>query len=139
MIRNPIDQRHANRRDVDCPVFWRRVGGKIALFFAMYPWVTVIVCSAEVVVRRNPTLFGSTLPPILGNLLTPAFLEMAALALVVPGMLLFLVGGAWWGITLSAWRRGFVSGWLWLVCTILGFGGTAALLVIPVLLGDSWV
>ena len=109
----------------------KQVGGRFALFLAAYPWIAAIVFGAAVVVQmyqRNQVTFGLTLSPVFDNLLKADWVHkgavLATLAVLVSGPVLFLVGLVWFWLTLAAWRKSFVSGWLWLVCTILGFGGT---------------
>jgi len=101
----------------------RQVGGKFALFLAVYPWVTMAVGFTYIALqgyaRPGQTPFGFRV------------MEKLVMALLAVGIfLLFPVGLVWWVGTLVAWRRGFVSGWLFLACTVLGFGGAVILFVI---------
>jgi len=140
--RNPIDQRHANPQGIHCPVFWRRFGSRFSLFLAVYPWVVTTAMYAEDAVRmyyyswRNLTLPGATLPTALENFLLSneawirGVMEVAMMTLVITGFLFLVpVGLMWWGLTLLAWWRGFVGGWLCLVSTVFGFGGILVFLV----------
>jgi len=134
--RNPIDQRHANARDIGCPVFWRRVGGLFALFLAVYPWVTAAAILAQITVRtylRNRMPFCLPLSPTINNLLSSntalvyKVVDAASSMLIITGMFLFLVGPVLCVKILTAWQNGFVNGWLLLICAVLASVGTAFL------------
>ena len=45
-VRNPIDRRHVNRKGTRCPMFWRRFGNGLALFFALFPWIVFALLAA---------------------------------------------------------------------------------------------
>ena len=155
-IRNPIDQRHANGCGLACSVFWRRIGGKFAIFLAAYPWLVTAAIFAEDHVRwilmswQGRTPFGATLPPVFDNLLEPGWILAIAqamiLAVYISAIFLFPAGLIWCERMWGAWRKGFASGRLWLGCTILGFGGflVLAALIVPVALlllllaGAAW-
>jgi len=56
--------------------------------------------------------------------------ETLMAVLLVSGVFLFPVGLIWCGLMMGAWRQGLVKGWLWIACAILGFGGTAAFVLV---------
>jgi len=136
---DPIARRNANHRSIDCPGFWRRFGSRFFLFLAVYPWVVVVVLFACKMYRLRITRFGFlTLPPSIDNLLYSDWLreigEVAVAALCLPALFLFPVGLVWWVMAWNACEKGFVSGRFCLVCSVLFFGGIAAIFLVPGLL-----
>ena len=130
---NPVHQRHENRRDTACPVFWRRFGNRFALFLAAYPWIVAVIFMAGYVVRlirRGQMPRWVPIPVALHDFLTSKHFnqileigEVLAVISFILGIFLFLIGLVWFGLMLGAWRHGLVSGWLWIACAFLGFGG----------------
>ena len=56
-VRNPIDQRHANPKATDCPVFWRNFGIPFAWFLALYPWATIL-CLIVFEIAKSINIFA---------------------------------------------------------------------------------
>ena len=134
---DPIARRHANGRDIDCHGFWRRLGGRFFLFLAVYPWVVAVLQTAAWIYRQSATPFG-TLPPFLDNLLHSNWArdvgEAVILVLCLPGIFLLPVGLIWWVMAWNAYEKGLLSGRFCLVCSVLFFGGIAAIFLVPGLL-----
>jgi len=111
MRNDPIARRHANHRDIACPMFWRRFGVWVALLLAVNPWIAAPL----ILVADN----------LANNRWIGEFRDLVMPALLV-SVFLLLSGLAWFGTMLAAWRNGCVNGWLFCVCLILGFGGIVA-------------
>ena len=118
---NHIDQRNTNRRDTNCPVFWRRVGIPLTRFLAFYPWATMI-------------LLGSVdvfLP--VGGMIAPVYEKalVAFLIIVASGHFLLLLPALLWHLRvfvaayqglLREGRRG-ASLRVWFAYSTLWFSG----------------
>ena len=123
MIRNPIDRRHANRKDTGCPVFWRRIGIPVAWFLALYPWA-IAVCSIVFVFigrRYFPGLDIDMTNPALISARWPLLVFWAILWLLIEilrigGMFLLPVGVVWFILMAVAVRRGLVRTRTFIAC-----------------------
>ena len=120
--RNPIDQRHANRKDTGCPVFWRRVGIPLSRFFAFYPWAMNALMFA--VVALLFTGGGGTLASdrIVG--VFRAIFGIGHLLLLLPALMWFL-------FFFAAALRGFQRLYTWFVYAVLWFFGS--IFILPML------
>jgi hypothetical protein len=133
-IRNPIDQRHANPKDVACPIFWRRIGIPVSGFFAIYPWLVVlwdqVAPHIHRAVRGAPLQFPKTdFVPLKVNNVGFDLAYRAWHEWIYPyqaGQYLFIVGLAWFTLMLAAAMAGVVRRRWWIAFVLVAATGTAA-------------